>query len=147
MRLAEAVGSMRKDIVLNHPYPHINLVPYPHRSLKTRSSERTIPLVGASLWAAKRILESSGDDYCFPRYTDHSHCNSNSASAAINKWIKAIAGDNAVIHVFRHSFRDRLREVKAPSDLIGQLGGGAHRMLERLLKAFPRPLRNAQAGP
>ena len=123
MRLAEAVGLMRKDIVLNHPYPHINLVPYSHRSLKTRSSERTIPLVGASLWAAKQILASSGDDYCFPRYTDHSHCNSNSASAAINKWIKTMAGDNAVIHGFRHSFRDRLREVEAPSDLIDQLGG------------------------
>ena len=28
-----------------------------------------------------------------------------------------------VIHGFRHSFRDRLREVEAPSDLIDQLGG------------------------
>ena len=123
MRLAEAVGLMRKDIVLNHPYPHLNLVPYPHRSLKTRSSERTIPLVGASLWAAKQILDSSSGDYCFPRYTNHSRCNSNSASAAINKWIKTIASNDVVIHGFRHSFRDRLREIEAPSDLIDQLGG------------------------
>ena len=28
-----------------------------------------------------------------------------------------------VVHGFRHSFRDRLREVEAPSDLIDQLGG------------------------
>ena len=28
-----------------------------------------------------------------------------------------------VIHGFRHSFRDRLREVEAPNDLIDQLGG------------------------
>ncbi|RPG46285.1 MAG: integrase [Gammaproteobacteria bacterium TMED134] len=123
MRLAEAVGLMTKDIVLDHPYPHLKLKPYPHRSLKTRSSERTVPLVGASLWAAKQILASSDTGYCFPRYSSPTACNSNSASAAINKWIKTIAGDNVVIHGFRHSFRDRLREVEAPSDLIDQLGG------------------------
>ena len=123
IRLAEAVGLMIQDIHLDHPYPHLKLKPHPHRSLKTRSSERTIPLVGASLWAAKQILASSTTDYCFPRYTNATACNSNSASAAINKWIKTIAGDNVVIHGFRHSFRDRLRQVEAPSDLIDQLGG------------------------
>jgi integrase len=123
MRLAEAVGLMTKDIVLDHPYPHLKLKPYPHRSLKTRSSEQTIPLVGASLWAAKQILALNTADYCFPRYTNANTCNSNSASAAINKWIKKIAGDNVVIHGFRHSFRDRLREVEAPNDLVDQLGG------------------------
>ncbi|NBT41762.1 MAG: hypothetical protein EBT20_15070 [Alphaproteobacteria bacterium] len=28
-----------------------------------------------------------------------------------------------VIHSFRHSFRDRLRAVQCPSDIIDQLGG------------------------
>ena len=46
-----------------------------------------------------------------------------SASAAINKWIKTIAGTEAVIHGFRHGFRDRLRAVEAPVDMIDQLGG------------------------
>jgi len=82
-----------------------------------------IPLVGASLWAAKRVSESTNSEYCFPRYCSDSVCNSNSASAAINKWIKAIAGSDAVIHGLRHSFRDRLRAIEAPVDLIDQLGG------------------------
>ena len=46
-----------------------------------------------------------------------------SASAAINKWIKTIAGTEAVIHGFRHGSRDRLRAVEAPIDMIDQLGG------------------------
>ena len=50
-------------------------------------------------------------------------CNANSASAAINKWIKIVAGPDAVIHGLRHSFRDRLRAVEAPSEVIDQLGG------------------------
>ena len=31
--------------------------------------------------------------------------------------------DNYVIHGFRHSFRDRLRAVECPSEIIDQLGG------------------------
>jgi integrase len=123
MRLAEAVGLKTRDIVLDHPNPHLKIKPYPHRPLKTLSSKRTIPLVGASLWAAKRMVATTATDYCFPRYTNSKICNSNSASAAINKWIKTIAGNDVVIHGFRHSFRDRLRQLEAPNDLIDQLGG------------------------
>ena len=38
MRLSEAVGLIRDDVVLDHQYPHINLKPHPWRSLKTVSS-------------------------------------------------------------------------------------------------------------
>ena len=123
MRLSEAVGLRQQDLKLDHEVPHVALAPYTTRRLKTDSSERVIPLVGASLWAANRIHESTNSEYCFPRYCSDSVCNSNSASAAINKWIKTIAGPDAVIHGLRHSFRDRLRAVEAPVDLIDQLGG------------------------
>ena len=123
MRLSEAAGLMNSDINLDCDYPHIVLTPYPHRTLKTLSSERIVPLVGQSLWAARRIIETSTSIYCFPRYTSSSGCNANSASAAINKWIKTVAGPEAVIHGLRHSFRDRLRAVEAPSEVIDQLGG------------------------
>ena len=123
MRLSEAVGLRQQDLKLDHEVPHVALVPYATRRLKTDSSERIIPLVGASLWAANRINESANAEYCFPRYCSGSVCNSNSASAAINKWIKTIAGPDAVIHGLRHSFSDRLRAVEAPVDLIDQLGG------------------------
>ncbi|MDC1454060.1 integrase, partial [Porticoccaceae bacterium] len=69
------------------------------------------------------IIGTSTSVYCFPRYTSSSRCNANSASAAINKWIKTVADSDAVIHGLRHSFRDRLRAVEAPSEVIDQLGG------------------------
>jgi integrase len=123
MRLAEAAGLKTSDVHLDDAHPYIELKPYPHRRLKTKASTRVIPLVGASLWAAQRLVESNQGEFCFPRYTNNETCNSNSASAAINKWIKAIAGMDAVIHGLRHSFRDRLREVEAPTEVIDQLGG------------------------
>jgi len=123
MRLSEATGLTKSDINLDCDYPHIVITPYPHRSLKTLSSERIVPLVGQSLWAAKRIIGTSTSVYSFPRYTSSSRCNANSASAAINKWIKTVADSDAVIHGLRHSFRDRLRAVEAPSEVIDQLGG------------------------
>ena len=77
----------------------------------------------ASLWAAQRLSEQNESVFCFPRYTNKQRCNSNSASAAINKWVKSIAGEDTVIHGLRHSFRDRLRAAEAHTELIDQLGG------------------------
>ena len=61
--------------------------------------------------------------FCFPGYNSEADCNNNSASAAISKWIKTVAGPDAVIHGLRHGFRDRLRVVEASVDMIDQLGG------------------------
>ena len=36
---------------------------------------------------------------------------------------KTLAHKNDVIHGLRHSFRDRLRAIEAPTDMIDQLGG------------------------
>ena len=121
MRLAEAAGLHVDDIVLGD-VPYVYVKPHSWRSLKTASSERKIPLVGASLWAAQRI-KSMSDSYCFPRYVDGVKCNSNSASAALNKWLKTATNQDVVIHGLRHTFRDRLRAIEAPLDMIDQLGG------------------------
>ena len=124
MRLGEGVGLLKSDINLNSDIPHISLIPHPWRRLKTKSSQRCIPLVGESLWACKRILEYNNDSkYAFPRYTSSKKCNTNSASAALNKWLKEKLLNDYVIHGFRHSFRDRLRAVECPSEIIDQLGG------------------------
>ena len=67
MRLSEAAGLHRDDIILDARIPHINLTAHPWRRLKTKSSARLVPLVGASLWAAKR-LQQHDSSYAFPRY-------------------------------------------------------------------------------
>ena len=122
MRLSEAAGLHRDDIILDVSIPYINLQPHSWRRLKTKGSARLIPLIGASLRAAKRIHQHDSS-YAFPRYCDGKVCNANSASAALNKWMKPRLKDNAVVHSFRHSMRDRLRAVECPSDIIDQIGG------------------------
>ena len=122
MRLSEAAGLHRDDIILDVSIPYINLQPHSWRRLKTKGSARHIPLIGASLWAAKRTQQHDSS-YAFPRYCDGKICNANSASAALNKWMKPRLKDNAVVHSFRHSMRDRLRAVECPSDIIDQIGG------------------------
>ena len=124
MRLSEAAGLSKDDLKVNETIPYVNIKPHLWRSLKTKSSIIKVPLVGASLWSAKRILESDNDSpFAFPLYINEKKCNANSASAAFNKWLRNRLGEGDVIHGFRHSMRDRLRAVECPSDLIDQIGG------------------------
>ena len=124
MRLAEVAGLTIRDLVLDDEIPHVVIQPHKHRPLKTRSSERVIPLVGASLWAAQRIKHNIQGEYCFPRYTTANKTNANSASAALNKWIKVLTNNrDNTIHGFRHSLRDRLRAADVGIELIDEIGG------------------------
>ena len=128
VRLAEACGLTCADVVLDSPTPHIVIQPNVCRSLKTRASERKVPLVGASLWAATQATKLiqvpyRKDEYLFPRYTKGGKCNANSASAALNKWMKNYVDEGCVIHSFRHSMRDRLRAVECPTDIVDSIGG------------------------
>ena len=130
MRLSEALGLSKDDINLNSNLPHVKLIPHKWRRLKTRNSERCIPLIGASLWASKKILEYQNNSiYAFPRYTSVDNCNANSASAALNKWLKSKLINDYVVHGLRHSFRDRLRAIECPSEIIDQLGGWSLRSI------------------
>ena len=123
MRLAEAAGLHIDDLYLDEEIPCVDIKPQPWRSLKTRGSERQLPLVGASLWAAQRIRVNASSCFAFPRYTDDHRCNANSASNALNKWLKANFRSDIVVHGFRHAMRDRLRAVQCPSEMIDQIGG------------------------
>jgi integrase len=123
MGLSEAIGLLTTDLNIDSEIPFITIQPHKHRRLKTDASERTIPLTGISLWAAKQIKQNISEGYCFPRYVINHECKSNSASATVNKWIKSVGSKNNVIHGLRHSFRDRLREVEAPLDMVEQMGG------------------------
>jgi len=122
MRLSEACGLLSSDICLDGAVPHINLTAHPWRRLKTGSSSRQIPLVGTSLWAAQQVVKQN-HQFAFPKYCNETKCNANSASAALNKWLRPRVPDGCVIHSFRHSLRDRLRAVECPADIIDAIGG------------------------
>ena len=84
-----------------------------------------MPLVGVALEAIK-VMHRHGvsTQFQFSSYTNEFKCNGNSASAALNKWLKQYT-EQGVIHSFRHSFRDRLREAEVDLELADQLGGWA----------------------
>ena len=124
MRLAEGAGLLKSDIQLDADIPFVRIQKHPWRNLKTASSERIIPLCGQALWAAKRIVASDQTSkFAFPRYNRHSTTKANSASAALNKWLKQYVAIGCTMHSFRHSIRDRLRSVQCPSDIADQIGG------------------------
>ena len=126
LRLAEGAGLLKTDINLDAEIPFVRIQKHPWRPLKTQASVRDVPLVGASLWAAQRLLEAHNNTaYAFPRYNQTSATAANSASAALNKWLKAYVPQGCTLHSFRHSMRDRLRAVQCPADIIDQIGGWA----------------------
>ena len=123
MRLAEAAGLLVDDLILDSDIPFLIIQKHPWRSLKTLGSERKVPLVGVSLWGAQRIKANQRNNFAFPRYNKNGQTNSNSASAALNKWIKQTTSSDYSMHSFRHSLRDRLRAIECPPDIADQVGG------------------------
>ena len=123
MRLAEVIGLQKDDLSLDVEIPFLRLSEHPWRRLKTSTSKRDVPLVGAALWGLKRALDEAEGPLLFPRYCTLENNKANYASGALNKWLKAYVPDGCVVHSFRHSLRDRLRAVECPSDIIDQIGG------------------------
>ena len=82
--------------------------------------------MGSSLWAAQRLLEAGNNSmYAFPRYNRTDVTAANSASAALNKWLRNYVTKGCTVHSFRHSMRDRLRAIQCPADIADQIGGWA----------------------
>lgn len=119
-RLAEIVGLELQDIYMEQELIHIR--PNSIRRLKTRNSERTLPLVGYAKMAMEKALQQSDDKHLFPRYVRAGKCKADHASAALGKWLKKDF-DGLTAHCLRHTFRDRLRAVECPLELIDQIGG------------------------
>lgn len=119
-RIAEIVGLRMQDIDLENEL--IRVVPHPARRLKTSGSERELPLVGAAMKAMKSIATKKDGALLFPRYLKDGTIRATHASNALNKWMKR-EFDGKTAHCLRHTFRDRLREVECPLELIDELGG------------------------
>ena len=118
-RLAEIVGLELQDIDMENELIHIR--PNSIRRLKTRNSERTLPLVGYAKVAMLLALHHADARYLYPRYLKDGTFRATHASAALGKWLKKDFGMTA--HSLRHTFRDRLRASGCPLELIDQIGG------------------------
>ena len=76
-RLAEIVGLRLEEIDLENDLVHIR--PNPARRLKTRNSQRTLPLLGYAKLAMEEALKYSDDEYLFPRYIKDGKCKADHA--------------------------------------------------------------------
>lgn len=114
-RVAEIFGLSEDDIFLDAEVPHIHIRKNEKRSLKTAQSDRKIPLVGAALFAAQQFPAG------LTRYSS-----ADSASTQINKYFRENGLNPTKDHCLyslRHTFKDRLRDVQAPEEVIDNLMG------------------------
>jgi len=114
-RPSEIVNLTMHGIVLDAPIPHIR-IQAEGRLLKTDHSERDIPLCGLALEAMKRHRNG------FPRYYDKG----SNLSAVVMKYFKRaklLPTTKHSVYSFRHAFKDRLKAVEAPEELIDELMG------------------------
>jgi integrase len=119
-RPVEGAELRPEDIRLDAEIPHIS-INGKHRRLKTRHSERLIPLVGVSLDAFRSCPNG------FPRYRD-----SASLTATLNKYLRDHGLRETPDHTlygFRHSFEDRLLAAGVDERIRRDLMG--HKLVDR----------------
>lgn len=121
-RIGEIAGLKVADVVLDAEVPYLRIAPNEWRDLKTKASEREVPLVGLSLKAAQKAVEQAGAGVTLlPDYARTS--GNDAASAAVNKLLKPYG---ITSHSFRHALKDRLREAGCPVDIRDAIQGHAN---------------------
>ena len=114
-RNSEIFGLLPEDIFLNEEIPYIWIRPHEGHALKTSTSERKIPLVGTALYAFQQYPEGF-----------KTKGNPDTFSAGVNKYLKnhkLKPTPKHSIYSLRHTFKDRLRDIEAPEELIDGLMG------------------------
>lgn len=115
-RPSELTGLDIQDINLDAEIPHIIIRPNKHRQLKTRYSERNIPLLGCSLKAFKSCPAG------FPRYLNKTDTFSN----LVNQYFRdndLLPSNKHSLYSLRHGFQDRLTRSNVNDRMQAELMG------------------------
>lgn len=115
-RPSELTGLRREDIRVDAEIPHIAIVEYQGRKLKTPFSKRDLPLVGPSLEGAKLLYETACE------YKDKG----GALSSLVGKFFRTHSlyeMKGQTLYSFRHSFKDRLTAADAPDLIDSELMG------------------------
>jgi integrase len=117
-RPAELIGvDVEQELYLDQEIPYFHIKKNGIRTLKTRNSEREIPLIGYSLEAAKNGAFNS-----FKKY----HENSISLTNLIGLYFRRqnlLPSDQHTLYSLRHSFEDRMTAADVPERIKAQLMG------------------------
>jgi integrase len=120
-RIAEIIGLRRSDVLPDAS--RISIVAHSARRLKTSGSERDLPLVGYAQKAMQKLLNhNTENEFLFSSYLRDGEILATHAGNTLNKWLKQQT-DGKTAHCLRHAFRDRLRAVECPLELLDALGG------------------------
>lgn len=115
-RPSEICGLEKTNIHLDEEYPYIEIKDMPGRKLKTRSSNRKVPLIGVALEAMK-LLPNGASSYKF-RETK--------LSATVNKFLRAnklLPTLKHSFYSFRHSIMDRMEEANIEDEFRRRIMG------------------------
>ena len=153
-RGAEVVGLRREDVVIDGLYPHINVAWHEDRRVKTKTSIRSVPLVGDALEAAREALKlSEGEPMLFPKYAHQG--GPDAASAALMKHLRTITKDKRhVVYSLRHNMKDLLVlagtservENRIMGHTVGGLGDRVYGGNDAKLKVAYEAMEKALAG-
>ena len=115
-RPSELTGLRKEDIRVDAEIPHIAIVEYQGRKLKTPFSKRDLPLVGPSLEGAK-LLHATACEY---------KDKGGALSSLVGKFFRThglYEMKGQTLYSFRHSFKDRLTAADAPDLIDSELMG------------------------
>ncbi|MER9628926.1 tyrosine-type recombinase/integrase [Mesorhizobium sp. M0296] len=120
-RLGEVCNLRRMDVDENAESIHIR--PYGDHTLKTKNSERTVPLSPKALGALKCLFgDLAPETPLFSRYAGPRK--SETASAALMKRLRTVVPERKkTIHSLRHRMKDLLRNTHCPESLAREIMG------------------------
>ncbi len=152
-RVSEVVGLRVEDVVLEGAYPHLRIVSHDGRRLKTKVSNRLVPLVGATLKAAQdAVVLADGAANLFERYAADGK--STAVSKALMNYLRIYTKyPKHVVYSLRHNMKDYLQTAGVPErDEHRILGHSEATMGDRVygggearLKAAYEAMQKAQA--
>lgn len=115
-RPSEICGLTKDNIHLDEKYPYIEIKDMPGRKLKTRSSNRKVPLIGVALEAMK-LIPNGPTRYKFKETI---------LSSTVNKFLRSnefLPTSGHSFYSFRHSIMDRMEEVDIEDELRRRILG------------------------
>lgn len=122
-RPSEIGGLQAEDLQLNGAIPYAMVRWTDERRLKTRQSQRRVPLIGQALDAAKALAKQRKSGWLFPTLAPkHALGNENPAlSARVNKAIRSAGVPKSrrlVAYSFRHTMAEALDQVTTISHKV-----------------------------
>lgn len=121
-RLSEITGLLKKDVHLK--LQAIDIYENTDRSLKTKNSRRSVPIVDSRVFALLKKFHKSAkedNDPIFPSV--YGKAKANTTSATLIKFIRTHINKDRMIHELRHTVATRLKRVLTPDQVMSEILG------------------------